>query len=107
MTPFKLLLMPQRWEEKLDTVRSGGSPASFPQLSPSGLRRPRDGEPWAWAWAAPPVLLSFPLGSPNLSLTWLAVSRSEDIQPKLAVPDSRRTNLKMAPKLARPLGDVN
>lgn len=53
--------------------------------------------------ACPP---RFPSGSQNLSLTWLVVSRSEDSQHELAVPDSRRTDLKMAHKLARPLGGV-
>lgn len=38
-----------------------------------------------WAWAALPALLSFLLGSLNLSQTWLVVSGSEDIQHELAL----------------------
>lgn len=48
-------------------------------------------------WEALPALF-FPLGSQNLSPTWLVVSGPEGIQHGLAVPGSRRTNLGPCPE---------
>lgn len=82
-------------------MRSRASTASLPQLGPSGLRRPYGWGALIWAWTALSALLSFLLGNLNLSQTWLVVSGSEDIQHELAVLDLRKTDLKMAHKLAR------